>query len=62
MLLPLPLITVHALVSLGKEKRKVKNKNRGKMKDMPCYMRETVVSQNITLLKIKNYVSRKSMQ
>jgi hypothetical protein len=52
---------VHILVSLGKEERKIKGKNSRKMKDMKC-MRETVESQNITPLKIKYYVSRKSMQ
>jgi hypothetical protein len=46
---------VHVLVSLGKKERKVKNKKRGNMKDKKLY--EAVVSQNITPLKIKYYVS-----
>ena len=60
-LLRLLLIPVHVLVSLGKEERKVKNKNRRKMKPWNS-MREMVVSQNIMPLTIKYYASRKSMQ
>jgi hypothetical protein len=52
------------LVSLGKEERKVKNKNRRKMKDMKFYDRNGGITEhNTTENQVQlYYVSRKSMQ